>query len=174
MEAAADYLNNGEADLALIYGEMVEEGQDFTPLFGAPPYAMLPVDDPLARGDSVCLADLADNPMIMLDLPRTKTYFVNMFESFGLKPKLVHSTRSAEIVRALVSGGHGYSILNIIPLNYSGDDARIRILPIRDKIHVPIFGIMTLAGTRQPPIVRAFIDQCIELKDAGVFEKITI
>lgn len=174
METIMANLKNGEADLAFTYEETLEDRQEFTPLFAAPPYALLAVDDPLAQGKSVCLADLANKPMIMLDLPRTKEYFLGMFEAAGLKPNLVHSTRSTEIVRALVSGGHGYSLLNICPPDYRGDDTRFRAMPIRDEATVPVFGIITLADTRQPSIVNAFIKQCLDLKEAGVFEEITV
>jgi len=174
MESVMEYLKNGEADLAFTYEETLEDRQEFTPLFAAPPYALLAVDDPLAKGKSVCLADLAEKPMIMLDLPRTKEYFLGMFENAGLRPNLAHSTRSTEIVRALVSGGHGYSLLNICPPDYRGDDTRFRAMPIRDRATVPVFGIVTLADTRQPSIVNAFIAQCIDLKNAGEFEDITV
>jgi DNA-binding transcriptional LysR family regulator len=174
MEATLAYLTSGEADLAFSYDEMVEDRQNFTPLFGAPPYALLAADDPLAKGNSVCMADLAEKPMVMLDLPRTKEYFIGMFEQLGLKPNLAHSTRSAEIARALVSGGYGYSILNIYPPNYRSDDVRFRALPIRDKLRVPVFGIITLAGVHQPNIVKAFVEQCVDLKQAGVFDDIIV
>jgi DNA-binding transcriptional LysR family regulator len=175
MEATMGYLNNGEADLAMVYQEVVEDRQHFTPLFSAPPYALISRDDPLAREKSVCLADLASRPMVMLDLPRTREYFTRMFDELGLKPNLVHSTRSAEIVRALVSGGHGYSILNICPPDYRRDDARFRVIPIRDDhLRAPVFGLATLSDTRQPSIVRAFIQQCVDLKQAGAFDEITL
>jgi DNA-binding transcriptional LysR family regulator len=174
MEATMGYLNNGEADVAFTYEEMLEDRQDFTPLFSAPPYALMAADDPLAQGTSVSLVDLAERPMIMLDLPRTNAYFTSMFSALGLKPNLAHSTRSVEIVRALVSSGHGYSILNIFPPNYNVDDTRFRALPIRDEVNAPVFGIVTLAGTTQPSIVKAFIEQCVDLKKAGVFDQIVV
>ena len=131
MDATMAYVRNGDADLAFVYEEMLEDRQEFTPLFAAPPYALLAADDPLAQGASVCLADLADKPMIMLDLPRTRAYFSAMFEAVGLHPNIVHSTRSTEILRALVSAGHGYTLLNICPPDYSIGDARFRALPLR-------------------------------------------
>lgn len=174
METTMAYLTKGEADLAFSYDEMLEEGQDFTPLFPAPPYALLAADDPLTHQYSVCLADLAERPMIMLDLPRTKDYFIGMFNQLGLTPNLAHSTRSAEMVRALVAGGHGFSILNICPPDYRSGDERFRVLPIRDSLYAPVFGIVTLSGIRQPKIVQSFIAQCISLKQAGAFEKMVV
>ena len=174
MEATMGYLVNGEADLAFCYDEMVEDGHEFTPLFGAPPYVLIAADEPLAQNESVWLEDLADQPMIMLDLPRTKAYFSNMFEQLGMKPNIVHSTRSAEIARALVASGHGYSLLNICPPDYRYDDTRFRVLPLRNKLHVPTFGIVSLAGIRKPSIVQAFIEQCVELKRENAFESIIV
>lgn len=173
LETTMAYLTSGEADLAFTYESTLEDRQDFIPLFSAPPYALLPVDDPLADADSVRLADLADKPMILLDLPRTKDYFLGMFQNAGLKPNLIHSTRSTEIVRALVSGGFGFSLLNICPPANHGDLARYRVVPVRDPAVVPVFGIVTLANTRQPSIVDAFIRQCTEVRDAGAFDGLT-
>ncbi|MEP5155045.1 LysR family transcriptional regulator [Planktotalea sp.] len=174
MEATIAYLASGEAELAFTYDEMAGPEHDFTPLFGAPPYALVAIDDPLAQGTSVSLRDLAERPMIMLDLPRTKEYFNMMFDSLGLKPNVAHTTRSAEIVRALVAAGHGYSLLNICPPDYRHNDTRFRALPIVDRLHVPTFGIVTLAGVTQPNIVQYFIDQCVELKVGGAFDDIIV
>lgn len=173
METIMAFLKSGEADLAFTYKDTVEERQHFTPLFTAPPYALMALDDPLGQQPSVSLAELADRPMIMLDLPRTKRYFISMFEKSGLKPNIVHSTRSTEIVRALVFGGHGYSLLNICPPDYGTGNTPFRVVPLRNPVKSPIFGIVTRSDTRQPTIVNAFINQCIELKDAGTFEEIT-
>ena len=172
MEATMAFLANGEADLAFTYDEVVDAGQNFVPLFGAPPYALLPADDPLAKSRSVSFADLSERPMIMLDLPRTRDYFIGMFNKQGLRANIVHSTRSAEITRTLVAAGYGYSILNILPPDYRKDDDRFRVVPIRDDIQVPVFGIATQASARQPLLVTSFIDQCLALSQDGVFDAI--
>lgn len=174
MDATMGYLVNGEADIAFTYDMTVQDGHTFIPLFSAPPYALLSVDDPLAQKAVVSLNELADLPMVMLDLPHTKSYFSKLFEPFGLQPNIVHSTRSAEIVRALVAGGHGFSILNIIPPDYRRNDSRFRAVPIGDEVTTPIFGMVTLSGMRQPSIVQSFIDQCVKLKRAGTFDNIVV
>ena len=174
MDTIMDFLNNGEADLVFTYSETMHERQNFTPLFSAPPYVLLPADDPLANGTSVDFHQLAGKPMIMLDLPHTTAYFTELFEAVGLTPNIVHSTRSTEILRALVSGGHGYTLLNICPPDYQPNDSRFRALPLRGAVKVPIFGIVTLADMRQPNIVKAFIERCLDLKTTGIFDAITV
>ena len=175
MPTLLTFLDEGEADLAFTYGQyVVSDRHDFETLFDAPPYALLPAGDPLAKEASLSLADLSTRPMIMLDLPYTKDYFTGLFYQKGLEPNLVHSSRSAEIIRALVAGGYGFSILNICPPDYQKDDTLLRLIPIRDALTIPNFGIATLAGVRQPRMVKAFIRKGLELQNSGIFADLVI
>lgn len=174
MARIMEFLDEGEADLAFTYSESVDKRYDFIPLFDAPPYAIVSVDDPLAEQPSITMEALAERPMVLLDLPRTRDYFVGMFEMLGLSPNIAHSTRSSEIVRALVAGGFGFSLLNIRPVDYHEDESRYRILPIRNAPVSPVFGIATFAGTEQPRIVKTFIQSCISLKRGGGFENLVV
>ncbi len=174
MALIMDFLNSGEADLVFTYTEPIDSRHDFEPLFAAPPYALVAPDDPAVKNGDTSYAELAERPMVLLDLPLTRDYFIGMFEQRGLRPIIAHSTRSTEIARALVTGGFGYSILNIRPPDYRDDGTRYCVLPIRDATEIPVFGIATMAGIRQPRTVRSFIDSCIHLKDKGIFEQIVV
>ncbi|MGA1760285.1 MAG: LysR family transcriptional regulator [Rhodobacteraceae bacterium] len=169
-----EFLANGEADLAFIYKEVIDDRYDFEPLFSAPVFAIISRNDPLSEKDSVTLAELAGQPMVMLDLPWAREYFLNLFESKGLTCTIAHTTRSSDICRTLVSSGFGYSILNILPLEQRAHDAQYRSIPISDARNAPVFGIATSAGTRQPKTVRAFIKSCLRLRSEGAFDAITI
>lgn len=170
----AEFLNDGKADLVFTYADGLQGNHAFEPLFQAPPYALIGLGDPLSAQASVRFADLADRPMVLLDLPRTRDYFTGLFEQRGLRPVIAHSTRSAEIARALVAGGFGYSILNIRPPDYVAENLRYRAVPISDAPSAQVFGIATLAGTREPKIVRAFIESCQQLQADGAFDQLTV
>lgn len=174
MERVMEYLDAGLADLAFTYDEMLGARHEFRPLFAAPPYALVAAHHPLAARASVSLADLADQPMIMLDLPRTRAYFTRLFEDRGLSLRVEHTTRSAEMTRALVAGGFGFTVLNICPPDYRAERAPFRALPIDDELATPIFGIATQGGTRLPRIVSTFIEHCEALNEAGVFAEMTV
>lgn len=177
MSRIMEFLDDGEADVAFTYSEAIDARYAFEPLFEAPPYAMVALDDPLGRQNSVTMEELARRPMVILDLPRTRDYFVGMFEALGLTPNIAHSTRSSEIVRALVAGGFGFSLLNIRPVDYRENESRYRILPIRDvpnSLVSPVFGIASFAGTQQPRMVQSFMQSCIGLKEKGVFEQLVV
>lgn len=174
METCMAFLNDGEADLAFIYDQVIEAPHEFIELFAAPPYVLIPAENPLSERASVTLEDVADLPMILLDLPHTREYFESVFAEVGLTPNIVHSSRSAEITRALVAGGLGYTILNICPPDYRAGDSRFRPVPLKGRPTTPIFGIAAPKGTRQPSIVQTFVKLCLDLKQSGVFESITV
>ena len=174
LASIVDFLNDGKADLVFTYTDGLQTNHDFEPLFQAPPYALLALDDPLAQKPDVSFAELAEKPMVLLDLPRTRDYFVGLFERRGFRPQIAHTTRSAEIARALVAGGFGYTILNIRPLDYYEEKVGYRAVPIRDVHQGQVFGIATLSGTKQPKIVHAFIESCRTLQRQGAFDRLTV
>lgn len=174
MEAIAGFLDDGKADLAFTYPKVLHSGHDFVPLFRPPPFALISTDDPMSQQASVTIPELAEKPMVLLDLPLTRDYFFGMFEKNGCKPNIAHSTRSAEIARALVSGGFGFTILNIHPLPLQDLNVRYRAVPIVGDLEVQWFGIATVSQVRRPKIVQAFIDNCRALQEKGAFESLVI
>ncbi|MGB0410813.1 MAG: LysR family transcriptional regulator [Pikeienuella sp.] len=174
MLEVTDFLENGEADLAFTYLPDVESKFRFEPLFEAPPYALLSTEDPLSWQESVTLDELAERPMILLDLPMTRDYFGRLFAEKSLYPKIVHTSRSSEICRSLVASGVGFTILNICPPENVGDGAPYHAVPISSEDRAPVFGIVTLANVRQPKTVRATWQCCLELKQSDAFEKIVV
>jgi DNA-binding transcriptional LysR family regulator len=174
MMAILDYLENGEVDLVFTYDRHVPPAQAFEPLFSAPPYALISKSDAVSQLGSITFEQLSKKPMIMLDLPYTRDYFLELFRARGLEPELSHSTRSSEIAQALVEGDFGYTLLNIQPRTYSAKDSRFRAIPISDSTDVPIFGIATLGNLRQPKNVRSFIKICTQLRDEDVFDGFTV
>lgn len=174
MEAIAGFLDEGKADLSFTYPSMLHSGQEFLPLFQPPPFALISTDDPMSTMPTVTLEDLSIKPMVLLDLPMTRDYFMGLFRARGCTPQIAHSTRSAEIARALVSGGFGYTILNIRPQPYQDENARYRAVPISDAANVQKFGIATIANVRRPKIVQTFIDNCIALQQSGAFDALSV
>jgi DNA-binding transcriptional LysR family regulator len=174
LRGVIESVENGDADIALTYDLTVSDGRRFEPLFEAAAHAVLPVDDPLAAKNRVEFADLAEKPMIMLELPRTREYFSGLFQHHGLAPNVVHSTRSAEIARALVAGGFGFTILNIRYAERDGTHPGFVVRPIADQHFIPVFGIATMADARPPQIVEAFLAHCRELRTQRIFDEIVV
>lgn len=169
-----DYVNEGEADLAFTYDLFRDSKHRFYPLFSAPPYAIVPSDDSIARAGRTTLAELSEKPLVMLDLPGASKYFMDMFHAAGLDPVVAHSTRSSEILRALVAGGFGVALLNIRPLDYRETESGYHIVPISDEIESAPFGIAIADTEGVPRMIKAFIDNCLELSEKGAFAHLIV
>ncbi len=172
--AMTDLLGAGEIDLAMTYRNNAIAELEFHPLFEARPYALISREDPLSESDAVSLHELAERPMVLLELPLTHDYFSSLFEAAGVRPNIVHSSRSSEIVRALVAGGFGVSILNISSGYEDFDGSGYRCLPISDRVEIPEFGLAGVKGVRRPLMSQGFIEICESLRRHGVFEKMAV
>ncbi len=105
-------LTAGRFDLALLYDHDLDGTIATDPLMPAQrPYALLPEDHRFAQQDKVSLRDLALEPMILLDVQPSRTYFVSIFEELGLSPHIAFSSPSIEMVRGMVGQGFGFSVL---------------------------------------------------------------
>ena len=154
-------LRNAALDLALSYEMNIPADLEFVPLASLPPYAVLPEAHPLAHLPAVSAAELADHPMILLDLPISVDYFMSFFTGLGLRPRIAERTRDMAVMQSLVGQGFGYSIANIRPWSdRSPDGARLRYVPLRGPVRPMRLGLVLSEGARASQTVRAFVDHC--------------
>jgi DNA-binding transcriptional LysR family regulator len=114
-ESLVDGLEVGVVDIAILYDFDIPSSLHCTPLRTMPLQVVLHADHRLARGATLSLFDLVDEPLILLDLPKSRDYFLSIFGDLGVTPKIAHRTTSFEMLRSLVANGLGYSLLNFCP-----------------------------------------------------------
>ncbi len=130
------------------------------PLIHAPSYCLCPERHRFAAQPAVALAELAAEPLIILDRPVAKTHYLDILERSGRRLNIVATANSTEMVRSLVGEGLGCALLNMRPmidLSYAGSKT----------VCVPIGGAQTgltlslghAAGPRRR-LVQAFSDAC--------------
>lgn len=174
LEALQDLLQNGRIDLALTYRRRGSETGPFQPLFMARPWALLPLDSPLAGKECVSLSDLSGLPMVLLDLPTSKSYFRGVFRDHGLELNVVHTTKSSSVLRGLVAAGFGYSILNICSkADRDGSNGYIA-RPIEGQVDTPEFGVAYTQASRRSTIVQAVLDISADLARQGIFDDLIL
>lgn len=108
-------LLEGRLELAIGYDLGFGADIDREPLFSVPPHVVLPLGHRLSRRKRISLAQLDDEPMVLMDLPHSRDYFTRLFAAGGATPNVRYRTHSAELARALVARGLAYAVLNLRP-----------------------------------------------------------
>ncbi|WGI21158.1 LysR substrate-binding domain-containing protein [Amylibacter sp. IMCC11727] len=154
-------LRTGELDLALMTGVDLPDDIEATTLSSLPPYILLAEDHPLAAEPNLTLETLTDHPMVLLDVPPSGDYFLQLFAAQNLTPQVKYRCPSYEMVRGLVGQGLGFSILGTKPatnLSYNGKALITRPLPADTQtLHTVI---ATKKGGALPKSARPFISVC--------------
>lgn len=139
VEGALDRLQrallSGEVEIALLYELDLDETLTVETLTETQPHVLLAADHPMARSETISLAQFVDEPMVLLDLPHSRDYFRALFVRLGFEPQVRYRTLSFELVRGLVGRGHGYSILNLRPsVDTTYDGGEVRCVRIQDPV----------------------------------------
>ena len=122
-------------------------------------FALLHAGHDLAQRTSVCIDELVDLPMILLDLPISADYFLSLFEASAETPRIVERTRDMAVMRSMVGNAFGYSIANVRPQSYvSPDGSPLVCVPISGPVRPLRMGLLTTHGAEKSRTVRAFID----------------
>lgn len=155
-------LHRGEFDLAFLYDLELDNSIRKEEL-NAPhkPYALLAADHPLAQKKLVTLAELSQEPMILLDVIPSRNYFLSLFTEKGLHPKVAYTSPSIEIVRCMVGQKQGFSILVSRPsTKVTYDGQTLAYVEIDDEMESSTL-IMAYLKVNQPTKpARLFMDYC--------------
>ncbi len=134
LQALSRSLENGLVDLAISYDMGLPSGITRETLAEFAPYAVLAPGHPLAEQADVSLAELAQYPFILVDLPLSREFLMMPFWQRGLSPTIVLSTGSIEMVRGMVANGLGVSMLFTRPRHdLTRDGKSVVCRPIRGE-----------------------------------------
>ncbi|MFC6486765.1 LysR family transcriptional regulator [Nitratireductor sp. GCM10026969] len=155
-EVVEDLLT-GRTELALAYAYALPSEIEGERLIDLPPYLLLSADHPAASKPAVSLKEVAGEPFILLDLPHSRDYFMNLFMTCGVLPKIIYRSQSYELIRGLVGRSCGYTIHNALPgtsLTYDGSFVTAR--PIVEKLPAVQVMCLHLGRSRMRPAVQTF------------------
>jgi len=160
-ERLLDALRKAEIDIALTYDLQLTEDIAFEPLATLPPHVLVSESHPLARQSTVSLAELADEPMILLDLPFSREYFLALFMAEGLAPNIHARSAHQDVVRTMVANGYGYTLGNARPRSDQALDGRRLVrVPLAGKPRPMALGMATAVQVRGSRLVEAFQAHC--------------
>jgi DNA-binding transcriptional LysR family regulator len=164
-----EMLQRGEIDAALTYDLELSQDMTFEPLIQLPAYVMLPAAHPLAGREGITPEELVDEPMVLLDLPYSREYFLSAFQ--GLRPRIAERTGDIAVMRSMVANGFGYGIANMRPLNAMSPDGKLLVfVPLLGDLRPLTMGIALPNAEHRTLTVQAFIDHCRRfVVEQGVF-----
>lgn len=159
-DSAQDGLLNGSYDAIFFVSEGVRPSVDFDVLIEAPAYCLVPAGHAFAPQTSITMAQIATQPLVVLNRPVAARYYQSLFDAHANDITIAAYANSTEMVRSLVSTGHGCAVLNMQPLiqqSYCGATV----------VGVPISGSLprlTLSigydKARPRRLVQHFVDAC--------------
>lgn len=158
-QSAQDGLLSGIYDVIVCVANAMKPGITYETLLEVPAYVLLPVDHGLAARRSLSLTDLADQSLVLLDLPVISEYYATQFDQAGVAPRVVATATSLEMVRSLVGDGIGCSVLHMVTetdITYAGD--RVTAIPLQPAIE-PFKIVLGHLPDNPRRLVRMFVDE---------------
>lgn len=151
----------GRFELAFLYNLEIPKEIEAETLASHSPYVLLPEGHPLARRKAISLAHLSEEPLILLDVPPSRSYFTDMFRQHGLEPRIAFSSPSLEMVRGLVGRGQGYSILVTRPHgDHTYDGQGLAIRPIAEETQPGEICLARLRQSKPTRLTQVFAEFC--------------
>ncbi len=159
-------LRRGEIDIALTYDLGIPQDIAFEALASLPPYAVVAADHRLAKRRALTLEELSEEPMILLDLPMSRDYFISLFQSRQLRPSIAERTSEMSVMYSLAANGYGYALANARPqTDKAPDGTTLRFIRIDGDFRALTLGLATMRSERTSRILVAFQDHCRAIID---------
>jgi DNA-binding transcriptional LysR family regulator len=165
IEDAGEYLEHllvgGELDLAILtISSLHDTSALMTELLDVSHYRLwLPSGHPLIGRERVTLDDLAEEPVVLLDMDEIEEAVERLWADRLGKPAMAFRTRSVEAVRSLVATGAGVAILpDLVYRPWSLEGDRIVACAIAEALPAMAVGLAWRRGAPVSGVTQQFID----------------
>ena len=157
-ERLVELLKDGRVDVVVSYSLIDFSQWEVETLTKIPPHAIVDTRHPLATKSSTTLQEVAQEPLVLLDLPYTGAYYLGLFEAQGLTPRVAYRIEGYETVRSMVAEGFGVSILSHRPQHnktYVGDG--VHVLELEGDNQPVAVQLVKHPQSSESPLVKEFV-----------------
>ena len=138
-------LRAGQLDVAFLYRRLADKNLARRDLSPATIHIMLPADHPKAKCASAMMSEIADLPLILLDIPPTGDAIRGIILGLGFEPEPVLRSPNIETIREYVALGLGYCLTNTVPDHpFSFGAGQVAYIPLADLIPQNAISAVTL------------------------------
>jgi DNA-binding transcriptional LysR family regulator len=156
-EEVLESLRSGVTEVALTFDLAFADQFRPTNLAALPPQVLLSARHRLANEKELHLADLSNEPYVLMDLPHTREYILSLFYSLHIDPIICFRSTSFEAVRTFVGNGLGYALENITPhVSETYDGGHVVSIALADNLRPLQITFVTLRRIAQRRVVRTF------------------
>jgi len=161
-------LGRADIDVAITYDLEIPKDIFFEPLMELPPMVMLRHDHPLAAEATVSLEQLETEPMILLDLPLSREYFLSIFHNASYRPQIAERTSQLSVARSLVANGFGFGLINFrSPSREAPDGEKLAIRPLAGDFRPMILGLASKRSDHRTRLLSEFHSHLCEIVDSN-------
>jgi len=164
IEDNGDYIEHlligGELDVAVMVISNLRDRMALqAEILEVSPYRLwLPLGHPLTGAESIGLADILDQPLIMLTVDEIEENTGKLLDALGARPQVAFRTRSVEAVRSLVATGAGVTLLpDLVYRPWSLEGDRIESRDVSGSLPVVQVGMVWRRGSGPSQPARDFI-----------------
>ncbi len=127
-------LSSGELDCAILYDIGLPTALEKRELYRRTAHVLLSKQHRLSSRKSVNLRELAQDPLILLDVNPTREYTLRLIKACGIVPNVRFEVSDREVARSLVARNLGYSVTILEPVADKTDVGRALVrVPIAPK-----------------------------------------
>ena len=158
-----ELLRDGTIDFAFVYD--LDLGNEISSLSISElaPYVLLAAGDKLAQKEIIALSDLLEKPMVLLDAPPSRDYFLSLFNGIGT-PHVALRSKTIEMVRGMVAHGLGYSLLATKPASSMSYDGKALVTrPLSDNVANSHLVLSQRRNTKLNKVAETFLFHCIKM-----------
>lgn len=151
----------GETELALLYDIELSTELETDLLTELKPYVLLAEGHVLAEKAQLTPRDLAEHPMVVLDAPPSRDYFLGILRAAGVEPRISYRSKSFEMVRGMVGHGLGYTLLATKPASAMTYDGRaLQSRPLAADVEASRVVLARRRGAAQSSAAQRFSALC--------------
>ena len=164
-------LLDGDLDIGVILISNIENVERLSsePLLKSKRRLWLPSDHRLMKLDSVTLADVAEEPMVMLTVDEASQTAGRYWARIASKPNVIFRTSSLEAVRSIVASGMGVTILSdMVYRPWSLEGQRIETRTLEDEIPTMDVGLAWPRGATLSPAARILQEYFLKNAHANI------
>ncbi len=142
-----EQLLQGRIDVALLYAVDVSPQLDFDIVHAYRPYALVAEGHRFAKRRRISLAELIDDPLVMLDVRPARQNTERVFDALDLHPRVEYLSATFELVRCLVGRDLGYAVMfQRAASGRTYDGHTVVGLDLTDEVPPTIVGLVRPAG----------------------------